>query len=154
MPILFSTTQAADSALFLAQSERLFCTYHTAAGEPPAITPRRKNAMNRPLYQSFLLALATTLGLGAAAGASASDDAPPYAAEMRSCIDEVYSRLDLDGAERVRHYISKTRRSRVGYVLYIDTIVFGGDSSQQYASYCLANGTETPVKFEIESKGI
>lgn len=128
--------------------------YHPVAGVRPAITSPEENAMNRPLYQSFLLALATTLGLGATAGASPTVDTPPYAAEMRSCIDEVYSRLDLNGVERVRHYISKTRRSRVGYVLYIDTIVFDGDSSQQYASYCLASGTNTPVKFEIESKGI
>jgi len=154
MSILFNVSQDPDSAPFFGESEQLFCLSHPVAGAPPAITSPEENTMNRPLYQSFLLALATTLGLGAATGASADYEAPPYAAEMRSCIDQVYSRLDLAGADRVSHYISKTRRSRVGYAIYIDTIVFDGDSSQQYASYCLASGTDTPVKFEIESKGI
>ncbi|MDH4109053.1 MAG: hypothetical protein OEW35_12080 [Gammaproteobacteria bacterium] len=111
--------------------------------------------MQRPNpYQSFLLAFAATLGLGLATGAQADYAAPPYAAEMQSCLDEVYAHLDLNGAERVRHYVAKTRRSRNGYALYIDTVVFEGDREQQYASYCLARGSEEPVKFQIENKQI
>jgi len=155
MTILKTGSQLIDPAPFLTETEQLFCTTTPAVGHPPAALSPEDNTMNRPtLYQSFLLAFAALLGTGLATGAQADTVEPPYATEIRTCIDEVYAHIDLAGVDRVRHYVAKTRRSRIGYALYIDTTVFDGDTRQQYASYCLASGTDAPVKFEIESKAI
>ncbi len=103
---------------------------------------------NRP----FATAIAATAVFvtGLALPAAADDDVLTFAAEVNSCVAAVDSHLDLDDAARVRHFVTHTKQTGIGYVLTIETTVFGVASERKYAAYCVAKGDNAPVKFRID----
>ncbi|MEX2122694.1 MAG: hypothetical protein WD795_02295 [Woeseia sp.] len=96
-----------------------------------------------------LAPIAVAFTLLSAAPAQAGDDLP-FAAELDSCVTAVNSHLDLGGADRVRHLVSNTKRTGIGYVLTIETSVFSDSSERRYEAYCVARGGSTPLKLRIE----
>jgi hypothetical protein len=80
---------------------------------------------------------------------AAGDDSPAYADEVDSCIARVDSHLDLGRAGRVRHFVTSTKRTGIGYVFTIETTVFADATERKYAAYCVAQG-RSPVKFRID----
>lgn len=75
---------------------------------------------------------------------------PAYLAEFDSCITELASRINVSDAERVRHVVTKSKRSRLGYALKFDTTVFSSGGESRYSVYCVVKGENAPVKFRFE----
>lgn len=88
--------------------------------------------------------------LGLPAFASAQRDLP-FAEELNSCVAAVNARLNLDTAERVRHTVTKEKRTGIGYALTIDTAVYYAGDERHYSAYCVAQGENEPVKFRFET---
>ncbi|MGH8165956.1 MAG: hypothetical protein ACREQ1_01885 [Woeseiaceae bacterium] len=93
--------------------------------------------------------LSTAIAFFAASKAEAGGDLP-FAAEVDSCVAAVNTHLDLADASRVRHLVSNTKRTGIGYVLTIETSVFSDSSERKYEAYCVARGASVPLKFRIE----
>ena len=102
-----------------------------------------------------ILSAATAITLFAIAAPAAAGDISdePYRSEIKSCIAEVANNANYADATRVRHTVIEKRRSRRGYVYTIDTSVFTDSddlATREYASYCIARGEDTLVKFTID----
>lgn len=82
--------------------------------------------------------------------ASANADALPYERELGSCVDAIRDNIDLRGAARVRHIVSRSDRDVRGYELTIDTFVYGDGETRRYEAVCLTRGTLSPMKLEID----
>lgn len=99
--------------------------------------------------------VATTLGaiavvsFGNNALAERNGD-PAYLTEIDSCVSELVSRIDVSAAERVRHVITKSKRSRLGYALNFKTTVFSAGAESSYSVYCVAKGAEAPIRFRFK----
>ena len=102
--------------------------------------------------------IATTLGLtllsalAIPANAATVDDIS-YRGEVRSCVDEIRGKLDIDDAARLRHEVEIVREKLVGYAMKIDTSVyseFAAAPTRKYATYCVVNGDHRPLKFTME----
>jgi hypothetical protein len=104
--------------------------------------------------QLFYGALTTVLAFGATFPIATAAETLAFSDEVDSCVAAVTSRLDLDRATRVRHLVSNARRTGIGYVLTIETAVFSDNSEKKYEAYCVANGSNAPLKFRIEETGI
>ncbi len=105
-------------------------------------------------HQKLLLTATaiTLLTLGTTAAAS-NNGKLAYDAEMESCVNEVIDRANLDDATRVRHLVVKVRRARRGFVFNINTSIFTDSddvAAREYATYCVAQGDDRPVKFKIK----
>ncbi len=93
----------------------------------------------------------TLLTIGAPAAAS-DNDKLAYDSEVKSCVAEVGNHANYNDATRVRHTVVKIKNTFIGYVLAIDTDVFANSDEiaiRKYASYCIAEGDDKPVKFRI-----
>lgn len=89
--------------------------------------------------------------VGLASAAAADDEENfTFADEVDACVAAVDSHLDLGNADRVRHFVTNTKRTGIGYVLTIETSVFSESTEKKYAAYCVANGNNDPVKFRID----
>ncbi len=103
-----------------------------------------------------LLTAATAITLLTIGGPVAASDNGKlaYESEVRSCVAEVGKHANYNDATRVRHTVVKVKpRTGIGYVFTIDTSVFTDSDEiavREYASYCVARGDQTPVKFKIE----
>lgn len=86
-----------------------------------------------------------------AAPAAAGDFA--FAAEVDSCLAAVNDRVVLEDSTRVRHLVTHSRLTAIGYALTIETSVFSDDSERRYAVRCVARGRSAPVKLTIDSLG-
>lgn len=73
-----------------------------------------------------------------------------FAAEIDSCLAAVNDRVVLQDANRVRHLVTESKRTAVGYALTIETSVFSGPNEKHYAVHCLARGSSAPLKLRIE----
>ena len=114
------------------------------------------------INQSQILTVAAAITLLTIGGPAAASDNEklPYDSEVNSCVAEVGNHGNYNDATRVRHTVLRVKRRPgigprvgIGYVFTIDTSVFT-DSDEiavsEYASYCVARGDQTPVKFKIE----
>ncbi len=93
----------------------------------------------------------TLLTIGAPAAAS-DNGKLAYDSEVKSCVAEVGNHANYNDATRVRHTVVKIKNTFIGYVLTIDTEVFANSDEiaiREYASYCIAEGDDKPVKFRI-----
>lgn len=81
----------------------------------------------------------------------AAADTLAYAAEVDTCLAAVNERVVRPDAERVRHLVTDSRRTAIGYALTIETSVFSADREQRYAVRCVARGRTQPLKLEIEA---
>jgi hypothetical protein len=93
------------------------------------------------------IAAATLAFTWAALPAAAEED---FADEVDACVAAVYRHIDVSDADRVRHYVTRTKRTGIGYVFTIDTTVYGASSERKYAASCVARGNAAPVKFRID----
>jgi hypothetical protein len=105
--------------------------------------------------QPQILTAATAITLLAIGGtATASDiDQIRYVDEINNCVAEIAVHANYDDASRVLHTVITENRSRLGYTFSIDTSVFGDDDQEairKYASYCVARGENTVLKFTID----
>ncbi|HEX7719250.1 MAG TPA: hypothetical protein VF389_05540 [Woeseiaceae bacterium] len=92
-----------------------------------------------------LLALVSTSEPAMAAGGKLA-----FAAEVDSCLAAVNHQVDLKDANRVRHLVTNTKRTAVGYALTIQTSVFGTDTERRFAVHCVARGSEKPLELRID----
>ncbi len=102
-----------------------------------------------------ILTTATAITLLVFGGnAVASDNAKiRYVSEVKSCIAEVGERANYEDASIVRHLVVLKKQTGIGYVFTIDTSVFTDSDEiavREYASYCVAQGDDKPVKFRID----
>lgn len=77
--------------------------------------------------------------------------APPR--DIDSCVALVRESADFAEASRVRHDVTSKRRT-VGFVIEIDTTVYGSGSGavlREYESVCIATGGKSPSRFRIEA---
>ena len=86
--------------------------------------------------------------------ATASDDGKlAYDNEVKTCIVEVGDHANYNDATRVRHNVVKVKNTSIGYVFRISTLVFTDSDEiavRDYASYCVAEDDDKPVKFRID----
>jgi len=75
---------------------------------------------------------------------------PAFLVEIDSCIAELTRRIDVSDAERLRHVITRSKRSRLGYSFKFNTSVFSPGGESRYAVYCVVKGDNPPVKFRFE----
>jgi hypothetical protein len=128
----------------LTKTEQTFCFIDRGF---QAALPRGLAMNKRKLLTT--LAASTVLSAGLALPA-AGDDALTFADEVDSCVALVDRHLDLGQAERVRHFVTNTKRTGIGYAFTIETTVFDSASQRKYAAYCVAQGNNEPVKFSID----
>ncbi len=84
---------------------------------------------------------------------------PLYAADnyneaVETCIESVNAELDLDNATRVRHLINHVKGTGIGDVFEISTSVFAPGKTRTFATYCVASGSNLPVKFRFNETSI
>lgn len=112
---------------------------------------RRLSVVSRIDATALATAVVTALvtaGSIVSAPAVAGDLA--FAAEVDSCLAAVNDRVGLQGAERVRHLVTDSKRTAIGYALSIETSVFSADSERRYSIRCVARGDNTPLKLTID----
>ena len=80
------------------------------------------------------------------------NNTPGYMAEIDSCISEVNSRIDTNDAERLRHVVTKSRRSGNRYAFNIQTTVFTANGESNYSAFCVARGNSAPITFKLSSE--
>ena len=103
--------------------------------------------------QLVTLLLAGNLGLALGASAATVDEIK-YDNEVRSCVAEIRNHVSYKNASRVRHDVTIVKPKLVGYVMEIETTIYTGSEDaapREYATYCVANGNNKPLKFEISS---
>lgn len=100
------------------------------------------------------IAAATLLVTGLSATAAADRGELAFEKEVDSCVAAVSRHIDLTDANRVRHVVTQSDRSGIGYALTIETSVYSADTERQYEAYCVASGTGEPVKFRIDERKI
>jgi len=104
--------------------------------------------MKKPL-RHFVVAGVSAAVAAFVAPASAGDLA--FAAEVDSCLAAVNARVIPGDANRVRHLVTDSRLTAIGYALTIETSVFSNASERRYAVRCVARGNGEPVKLTIDS---
>ena len=80
------------------------------------------------------------------------NNTPGYMEEIDSCIVEFNSRIDTNDAERLRHVVTKSRRSGNRYAFNIKTTVFTVDGESNYSVFCVARGRATPISFKLKQQ--
>jgi hypothetical protein len=80
------------------------------------------------------------------------NNTPDYMAEIDSCIVEFNSRIDTNDAERLRHIVTKSRRSGNRYAFNIKTTVFTAEGESYYSVYCVARGNSAPIAFKLKER--
>ncbi len=105
--------------------------------------------------QPQILTAATAITLLAFVGAATASDIDQirYVDEINNCVAEIADHANYDDASRVLHIVTTEKRSRLGYKFSIATAVFGDDDQEairKYASYCVARGENTVLKFTID----
>lgn len=109
--------------------------------------------MKNPARTLPIAALAV-LAAGSAASIPASAGDLAFAAEVDSCLAAVNDRVGLEGAERVRHLVTDSKRTAIGYALSIETSVFSADSERRYTIRCVARGGSAPLRLTIDDSEI
>jgi len=72
--------------------------------------------------------------------------------EINSCVSAIAGQANYDDATRVRHTVVDVKERTVGYKLTIETSIYSdnGDSAiREYATSCVVNGNNAPMKFSI-----
>jgi len=72
--------------------------------------------------------------------------------EIQSCLAEVGSHADYEGATRVLHEVTVSPRRSLGHRLDIRTSIYAGngeDVIRAYTTRCLAYRDNSPAKFRI-----
>ncbi len=87
-----------------------------------------------------------------AAQANAADAQIALNDEIQSCVAEVGAHANYDDADRVRHTVVDIKDRTVGVKLEIETAVFteGDATVREYATFCVVNGSFTPMQFSID----
>lgn len=75
---------------------------------------------------------------------------PAFLEEIDSCVAELTSRIDMTNADRLRHVVTNSKRSGIGYALKFNTSVFSAEGEARYSVYCVARGDQSPVKFRFK----
>lgn len=110
-----------------------------------------KKPRDRFVLPRTLLAAGTAMVLLTAAGQQATaGDKLAFGREVDSCLAAVNDQVDLAEANRVRHVVTDSKRTFIGYALTIRTSVFSGNSEKRYAVRCVASGSSEPMLLRIE----
>jgi hypothetical protein len=113
---------------------------------------RRKHEMNTRSLNGIpaISALLAAVSMGAFALPAEAGEKMLFSREVDSCLAAVNSKLDLESATRVRHLVSKVKKTGIGYALTIESAVVFPDSEKRYETHCVANGNNAPIKLNIE----
>ena len=104
--------------------------------------------MKTPILTAAMLAL-----LGAGISSASHAERPlRFADELDTCVAAVTEHLDLTDARRVRHTVIEDKRTGIGYALNIETSVLAADAERRYSAYCVATGSDAPIKFRIDKR--
>ena len=98
-----------------------------------------------------ILSAAALIALAGPASA-AQNDWREIQTEINSCVAAVADHANYGDAARVRHTVVDVKERTVGYKLSIETSIFteSGDAAiREYASSCVINGSNAPMRFEI-----
>lgn len=109
--------------------------------------------------KNVVMVTLATLGLFLSTGARADFLSPEPAPQSKVdlCVAEISDHADYSNATRVRHEVESRERRAVGYILKIDTLVYGeveGEVIREYATKCVVASGEKPVKFTIKETGV
>lgn len=122
---------------------------------PAAVHP--EDSIMKKLYMTFfapraVIVVATSLLALASASepAMAAEAKLAFAAEVDSCLAAVNHQVDLKDANRVRHLVTNSKRTAVGYALTIQTSVFRTDTEKRFAVHCVARGSDKPLELRID----
>ncbi len=72
--------------------------------------------------------------------------------EISSCVAAVAEHANYNGASKVRHAVVGVKERTVGYKLSIETSLYNETDNiaiREYATSCVVNGSNVPVKFSI-----
>ena len=73
-------------------------------------------------------------------------------AEIKSCVAQVADHADYNDATRVKHAVVDVKERTVGYKLMIETSLYNDKADgaiREYATSCVVNGNNAPLKFAI-----
>lgn len=92
------------------------------------------------------------LGALFAAAETRAENSVPYQTELSSCIEGIYDRIELADANRVRHVVMDYSRDVRGYEITIETTVFRGSQTTEFAAVCLARGESKPFRLRLKNQ--
>lgn len=102
----------------------------------------------RPTVAAIAAALLAGSALAGTAGAV--EPTTRYNDAVQSCLAQLDEHLDLAAATRVRHLVNLRQNTGIGKVMEIDTSVFQPGRVRSYSTYCVADGSNVPVKFRVD----
>ncbi len=77
--------------------------------------------------------------------------------EINSCVAAIAEHANYDDATHVRHTVVGVKERTVGYKLTIETSIYSdtGDAAiREYATSCVVNGNNAPMKFSISETDV
>jgi hypothetical protein len=110
----------------------------------------RKSTATHILSAAALFILA---GLASAAEGSWQE----IETEINSCVSAIAEQANYDDATHVRHNVVGVKERTVGYKLTIETSIYSdnGDAAiREYATSCVVNGNNAPMKFSISESDV
>jgi hypothetical protein len=119
---------------------------------PEAGKPKSEGVTDMNFQQKMITASAILFAWGGNAMAAELDEVA-FSQEARACIAAVNENANYDDAARVRHDVVELKRTFSGYVLEIETQVFGDASDavmRKYSSYCFTENDNKPKTFRID----
>lgn len=103
------------------------------------------------LVNKHALAIAALM-LTAGNATAAQQEWTEIDAEINSCVAAVADHANYNDATRVRHAVVGVKERTVGYKLTIETSLYNETSKtaiREYATSCVINGNNAPMKFTI-----
>ena len=77
--------------------------------------------------------------------------------EINACVSVIADQANYDDATYVRHTVVGVKERTVGYKLTIETSIYSikGDAAiREYATSCVVNGNNAPMKFSISETDV
>ncbi len=77
--------------------------------------------------------------------------------EINSCVATIADHANYDDATHVRHDVVGVKERTVGYKLTIETSIYSDDGDaviREYATSCVVNGDNAPMKFSISESDV
>ena len=100
---------------------------------------------------------AAALFILAGLASAAEDSWQEIETEINSCVSAIAEQANYDDATHVRHDVVGVKERTVGYKLTIETSIYSikGDAAiREYATSCVVNGNNAPMKFSISETDV
>ena len=93
--------------------------------------------------------IAGLIGLGSVSAYAGQTAEEVIMDEARSCAAAISERVEIGGANHVRHTITDYQDAPLGYALKIRSDYFSENGSESYQVLCVANGSARPLKLRV-----